>query len=52
VVKKSTGKSISEHVLSSMDKGIFVQTFLPEEDFYPNENIEIKKSNRLIVSPK
>jgi|TARA_B110000263_G_C14814480_1_gene287915 hypothetical protein len=52
MVKKSTGKTISEHVLGSLDKEIFVQTYLPEEDFYPNENIEIKKSKRLIVSPK
>ena len=52
MVKKSTGKTISEHVLDSLVKEVFVQTYLPEEDFYPNENIDIKKTNRLIVSPK
>ncbi len=52
MVKKSTGKTISEHVLSSIGKEVFVQTLFPERNIYLNENIDIEKTNRLIVSPK
>ena len=41
VVKKSTGKAISEHVFDSINKDIFKQTYLPKKivvckkyDFY------------------
>ncbi len=52
MVKKSTGKTISEHVLSSIGKEVFVQTLFQERNIYLNENIDIEKTNRLIVSPK
>ena len=45
MVKKSTGKTISEHALSSLNKEVLIQTFIPKE------NIR-KEANRLIASPK
>ena len=46
MIKKSTGKTISEHALGSLGKGIITQTFAPEE------NTPLKETNRLIASPK
>lgn len=31
VVKRSTGKAISEHVIDSINKDIFTQTYLPKK---------------------
>jgi len=45
MVKKSTGKTISEHALSSLSKEVMTQTF------FPKKYIRIK-ANRLIASPK
>jgi len=39
MVKKSTGKSISEHALDTINKDILQQTFIP------------KKKNTLLIAP-
>ena len=41
LVKKSTGKSISEHTLSVLNKQVLLQTYLP---------VQIKKTS-LVVAP-
>lgn len=46
VIKKSTGKTISEHAFGSVSKDVMTQTFLPEENIHRTED------NLLMASPK
>ena len=38
MVKKSTGKTISEHALIAIDSEVLEQTYLPQSEVIPNNN--------------
>ena len=38
MVKKSTGKTITEHALIAINSGMVEQTYLPQSEVIPNDN--------------
>ena len=38
MVKKSTGKTITEHALIAINSGVVEQTYLPQSEVIPNDN--------------